>query len=295
MKLAASGTFGHFGLFPIEALTFGHHALDEGRPADLVLAAQSAELSTALVLPEEQRTLIDVLGDFTGVVGCVLVRKVGIALFSLELRSLQHRRTHEVYLAVLVCVERERSHQLIVLCLLLSELPLCFLDRALKCLQVAAATILGASVVLMVYILGSSSACEINVCGRAARRCKSARVPSMVVGGFHLSALVRLNEVPQHNVLSLLGLLDLIESFGHVEHLHLDQLKVDFILIRALALSFHLSSLLSELAHAMDHLAIAIRHIFELSPVIEVDQVFVDELHLRGLVFVTAGGGSLVE
>ena len=93
-------------------------------------------------------------------------------------------------------------------------------------------------------------------------------------------ALISLHKVAQHNTLSALRLLNLIEPLSHFKHLHLDQLQIDTLLLilSAGTLISHLIPLLFELGDALDHISVATRDIFQLDAIIEISQVYLTVL-----------------
>ena len=89
-------------------------------------------------------------------------------------------------------------------------------------------------------------------------------------------ALVSLHKVAQHDALSALRLLNLIEPISHFKHLHLDQLQIDtfLLILTADALISHLIPLLFELCDALDHTSVATSNVFKLDAIIKISQVY---------------------
>ena len=87
--------------------------------------------------------------------------------------------------------------------------------------------------------------------------------------------MIGLNEVAKHDVLGALSLLYLIEPLSHLKHLHLDELKIDTLLLvfTNIGLILHILRMLLELIDTFHHIFVAFGHILQFDTLIKLIQV----------------------
>ena len=79
-----------------------------------------------------------------------------------------------------------------------------------------------------------------------------------------------------------LVLFNSVEPFSHVEHLHLDELQVDLLVIIADIKTLECLLLLLELVERVKHFTVTLGHISKFDSVIKVDEPFVILSIVRG-------------